>query len=357
MGPRVGIPDLVKSTLSKLAKVRMLPHAAILVVSVVVALVVAHSVVGTGSSVPDVTGSSVPRADTLSAEPVSAPLAVSSFAIAKLPSRAASPKPSQTHKATASPSPSTGSSAPRAGGSGPLAGGEHAGSLILDANGSQLTSWNQTSDFCTSNSWEVPDGAVSTNSNGDATLSTTGTNGSCVGIFSPDGYSSAVIETEINLPALPGNSSMIANWTSVWLTDRQAGTWPQVGELDSIEAEPDVGRSACSYHWGSADNLQTVSTEAGGSQHIPAQSSNITPGWHVVDIVWTSGFFAVYYDGNLYASYSSSVVTGDALQLGISSTVAPDNSQVESLLGGPPINSDSSPATIAVSYVKVWSYK
>jgi hypothetical protein len=43
---------------------------------------------------------------------------------------------------------------------------------------------------------------------------------------------------------------MIADWTSFWLTDLQAGTWPQVGELDSVEAEPDVGRSAVSYHWG-----------------------------------------------------------------------------------------------------------
>jgi hypothetical protein len=77
----------------------------------------------------------------------------------------------------------------------------------------------------------------------------------------------------------------------------------------------------------------------------------------VVDIVWTSGFFAVYYDGNLYASYQGSVVTGAALQVEISSSVAPDNSAVENLLGGPPINSDSSPATIAVKYVKVLSYK
>jgi hypothetical protein len=238
-----------------------------------------------------------------------------------------------------------------------MGGSEYAGSLILDKSGDQLTSWNQTQEFCTSSSWEVPDGTVSTNSDGDATLSTTGAAGSCVAIFSPDGYSSGVIEAEIDFPALPGNSNMIANWTSVWLTSQQAGTWPQVGELDSVEAEPDVGRSACSYHWGSADNLQTVSTESGGQAHLPAQSNNIGPGWHTVDIVWTSGFFAVYYDGNLYASYSSSVVTGAALQVAISTSVAPDNSQVENLLGGPPINSDSSPATIAVKYVKVWSYK
>lgn len=352
MGPRVGSPNLVRSTLAKFAKVQMLPYAALLVVGAVVALVAAHSVVVTGST--GSTGSSAPRADTLSAEPSLAPLAANSFAVAKLPSRAASPKPSPTHKGTASPT--TGSAA-RPGGNVPMGGSQYAGSLVLNDNGSQLTSWNQTSEFCTSSSWEVPDGTVSTNSDGDATLSTTGTDGSCVGIFSPDGYASGVFEADINFPALPGNSNMIANWTTVWLTDQQAGTWPQVGELDAVEAEPDVGRSATSYHWGSADNLQTVSTDSGGEEQLPAESSNIGPGWHVVDIVWTSGFFAVYFDGNLYASYSSSVVTGAALQLAISSSVAPDNSQVENLLGGPPINSDSSPATIAVKYVKVWSYK
>jgi hypothetical protein len=200
----------------------------------------------------------------------------------------------------------------------------------------------------------VPDGTVSTNSGGDATLKTTGTAGSCVAIASPAGYASGVIEADINFPALPGNSNMIANWTSVWLTSFQAGTWPQVGELDSVEAQPDTGANAVSYHWGTKQSELTVSTDGGG---LPVESSNITPGWHVVDIVWTSGFFAVYYDGDLYTSYHGSGVTGDALNVTISSSVAPDNSEIENLLGGPPINSDSSPATIAVNYVKVWSYK
>src|SRR5690348_12887481 len=38
----------------------------------------------------------------------------------------------------------------------PLGGVDHAGSLLLNATGSQLTSWNQTSEFCTEQSWEVP---------------------------------------------------------------------------------------------------------------------------------------------------------------------------------------------------------
>jgi hypothetical protein len=42
------------------------------------------------------------------------------------------------------------------------------------ASNSVLASWNQTSKYCTEDSWEVQDGAVSTDSSGDAALSTTG---------------------------------------------------------------------------------------------------------------------------------------------------------------------------------------
>jgi hypothetical protein len=348
MGPRAGTPDLVRSALSKFAKVQMLPYAALLVVGAVVALVVAHSVVATGSPVP--------RADTLSVQPSPAdPRAANAFAVARLPSIAASPKSSHKPKATASPK--TGASAALAGSSVPLAGGSYAGSLIVNKTGSQLTSWDETSELCTSKSWEVPDGTVSTNSSGEATLRTTGADGSCVAIVSPDGYASAVIEADIDFPAVPGKPNMIANWTSLWLTSLEGGTWPQVGELDSAEAEPDTGSNAVSYHWGTEDNPLSVSTDSYGDEMLPIESANLTPGWHVVDIVWTSGYFAVYYDGGLYTSYRSSAVTGDALQIAISTAVTPDNSSIEQALGGPPINSDSSPATIAVKYVKVWSYK
>src|ERR1700740_411624 len=71
----------------------------------------------------------------------------------------------------------------------PVAAASYAGSLELNASGSQLASWNQTSKYCTEDSWEVPDGAVSTGSSGDATLSTTGKPGSCAAIISPQAYS------------------------------------------------------------------------------------------------------------------------------------------------------------------------
>ena len=41
---------------------------------------------------------------------------------------------------------------------------------------------------------------------------------------------------------------------------------------------------------------------------LPVDGPNLTPGWHVVDVVYTKGFFAVYYDGKEYTSLSSSII-------------------------------------------------
>jgi hypothetical protein len=77
----------------------------------------------------------------------------------------------------------------------------------------------------------------------------------------------------------------------------------------------------------------------------------------VVDIVYTKGFFAVYYDGKKFTSLSSSVVTGAPLNILVTTSVTPDTMQIEQQLGNAPQNSDSSPAAMAVKYVKVWSFK
>jgi hypothetical protein len=54
---------------------------------------------------------------------------------------------------------------------------------------------------------------------------------------------------------------------------------------------------------------------------------------------------------------TSDSITGAALNLLITTSVTPDNGEVEQTIGSAPVNSDSSPAGLAVKYVKVWSYK
>ena len=239
----------------------------------------------------------------------------------------------------------------------PLAGADHAGSLELNASGSQLASWNQTSTFCQDNSWPLADGTVSTDSAGDATLSTTGKPGSCVGLVSPGAYSSGVFEADIDLPALPGKPGTIANWTALWLTNQNA--WPVDGEIDAVESEPVTGVNAVGYHWGTSQSPQAVSTDGFAPDgNLPKDGPNLTPGWHTVDVVYTKGFFAVYYDGKEYTSASNSVITGAALNILLSSGVTPDTGAIsKSIGGGKPKNSDSSPATLAVKDLRVWSYK
>ncbi|MGH3278717.1 MAG: glycoside hydrolase family 16 protein [Trebonia sp.] len=240
----------------------------------------------------------------------------------------------------------------------PKAGGAHAGTLKLNVTGQQLASWNATSTFCPGNSWQVPDGTVGYDPGGDVTLLTTGKPGSCVALVSKETVSSGVVEADIDFPAVPGKPGTIANWTSVWLTNQD--DWPVDGELDAVEAEPATGKNAVAYHWGaSSQSVQEVSTDGFAQDgNLPVKGPNLTPGWHVVDVVYTKGSFAVYYDGKLFSSGTDSAITGAPVNLIISSSVTPDTAAVEQTIGGTaPVNSDSSPATIAVKYVKVWSYK
>lgn len=238
----------------------------------------------------------------------------------------------------------------------PMAGADHAGSLVLNDSGSQLVSWNKTSSYCSSDSISQPTGTVSTDSSGDATLTTTGKPSSCVAMISPDAYSASVIEADIDFPALPGKSGTIANWTSFWLTNQ--ATWPVDGELDAVEAAPLTGKNTVSWHSGPDESSVFVaSTDTFHQTRLPIKGPNLTPGWHVVDIVYTKGSFAVYYDGQEYTSYSSSKVTGSPLNILLTSTVTPKTEAAWNLIGGPEVNSATSPTTIAVKYLRVWSYK
>jgi hypothetical protein len=237
----------------------------------------------------------------------------------------------------------------------PLAARSYAGALILNQSGSQLASWNQTSSYCPTDSGWSADGTVGTNSAGDVTLKTSGKSGSCAALISPNTYSAGIIEADINFPALPGTPGTIANWTAFWLT--YGPTWPTRGELDAVEVEPVTGRNAVSWHSGTVASEFSASTDDLYATKLPAMSANLTPGWHVVDIVYTKGFFAISYDGREFTEFSSSNVTGAPLNIQITTSVTPNIASVVQKIGGTPKNSDTSPATVAVKYVRVWALK
>lgn len=236
----------------------------------------------------------------------------------------------------------------------PLAGGNHAKSLILNDTGAKLNSWNQTAALCPANPGYIADGRVSTDSKGDIKLTTSGQHGSCVALHSPGGYSSGVIEARLNFPALPGKPGTIANWTGFWLSGQ---TWPNDGELDAVEVEPIDATNAVTWHSGTQSAPFVASTSGYFANKLPVHSANLTPGWHTVDIVYAKGYFAVYYDGKLFTSYTNSQVTGRPLNIYVTMTNTPDNSWVESRIGAAPINSASSPVTFGLRYLRIWSYK
>ena len=247
----------------------------------------------------------------------------------------------------------TGGSSTTAGAT-PLGGASYAGAVVFSETGSQLTSWNDTSSFCTGQSWEVPNGTVTTDSSGDAILKVAGTSGSCVSIHSPSIYSSDVIEADIDFPALPSKTSTIADWTSFWM---DGISWPEDGELDAVEAEPINGIDAAAWHSGTSTAEFTASTDGFYSTKLPKDTSPLTPGWHVVDIVYTKGFMAVYYDGKEFTSYKSTNVTGDPMSVILSTSMAPNTSAVQSAIGGAPVNSSTSATSLTIKYLKIWAYK
>jgi hypothetical protein len=230
-----------------------------------------------------------------------------------------------------------------------------AGAVVLNASGAELASWNQTSSYCRQTSWTVPDGAVTTDPAGDAQLDTTGKPGSCVAIASPHAYTSGVVEADIYFPALPGKPGTIANWTAFWLANQ--AKWTADGEIHAVESEPLTGVNAVSYRWGARSKPRHMSTDGlAADGKIPVTAPNLTPGFHVVDVVFAKGFFAVYYDGHEYASARSSVITGAPLNILLTSAVTPNTSAVRKGIGGKPKNSDSSPATVEIKYLNVWAY-
>ncbi len=225
----------------------------------------------------------------------------------------------------------------------------------MSESGAQLKSWNQTSSYCPGQTSLTGDGTVGTDSSGDVTLTTTGKAGSCVALISPGAYKSDVIEAELYFPALPSKPGTIANWTAFWLTD--PANWPTDGELDGVEVEPVNATNDVTWHSGTTSAEVSVSTYEFSPVKLPVYGADLTPGWHTVDIVYTKGFFAVYYDGHEYTSYTSSNVTGDPLNLYFTMVNTPATSAIESQIGSAPINSDSKPATYTVRYLKVWSLK
>jgi hypothetical protein len=212
------------------------------------------------------------------------------------------------------------------------------------------------SNWKTASATQVPGGckanpkAVSLNSSGYAELTTTGAANNCTWIASPKamptkaGY---VYEADVYY-------SNFKDWPGFWMV---GNAWPAQGELDA--AEPNFGVNYVTWHQAtcSASRADTeISTNPWAyacKTTIKATGKNIGPGWHVIDIAWTSAGVQIYYDGALYVSIHENVTTGqadDPMRVVFSQGSCQNGAANECVAGG-----KGTPGNVQVKYVRVFS--
>jgi hypothetical protein len=149
---------------------------------------------------------------------------------------------------------------------------------------------------------------ISTNSSGDAVLTTSGAIGDCVDLESPHTYPTAdgyVYETYADF-------SNWTQWDSFWM---YGSNWPTAGEIDATEGGD--GINAISYHYEGAHGPAAMSScndkNSCNSNATPLttepKNPAISPGWHTIDISFGKcgsgcGVVDVWYDGKLYGTVS-----------------------------------------------------
>jgi hypothetical protein len=148
--------------------------------------------------------------------------------------------------------------------------------------------------------------AVSLSSSGYAELDTTGAAGNCTSIQSPQ-----------TMPTKPGYVyeadvyfSNFEDWTTFWM---YGSDWPGQGEIDAVEAN--FGVNYVTWHYppcspsASDSEVSTNPWTYTCKATVKPVSADILPGWHIVDLAFTSSGLQVYYDGALYVTINENVTT------------------------------------------------
>jgi hypothetical protein len=192
--------------------------------------------------------------------------------------------------------------------------------------------------------------AVSLTTSGYAELKTTGAANDCEWIASPTamptkaGY---VYEADVYY-------SNFKDWPGFWMV---GNSWPAQGELDA--AEPNFGVSYVTWHQ-SACNASRSDSEVSTNPWayackttITPVGKNIGPGWHIIDIAWSSNGLQIYYDGALYVSIHENVTTGktaDPMRVVFSDGSCLNGAANECVAGG-----EGTPGNVQVKYLRVFS--
>jgi beta-glucanase (GH16 family) len=192
--------------------------------------------------------------------------------------------------------------------------------------------------------------AVSLTASGYAELKTTGAANDCEWIASPNamptkaGY---IYEADVYF-------SNFKDWPGFWML---GNSWPAQGELDA--AEPNFGVSYVTWHQAACNSSRSdseVSTNPWAyacKTTIKPSGKNIQPGWHIIDIAWSSNGLQIYYDGALYVSIHESVTTGktaDPMRVVFSEGSCLNGAANECVAGGA-----GTSGNVQVKYLRVFS--
>jgi hypothetical protein len=192
--------------------------------------------------------------------------------------------------------------------------------------------------------------AVSLNASGFAELTTTGAANNCSWIESPTamptkaGY---VYEADVYF-------SNYKDWPGFWMI---GNSWPNQGELDA--AEPNFGVNYVTWHQATCSSSRSdseVSTNPWAydcKTTIKPTGKNIAPGWHIIDVAWSTNGLQIYYDGQLYVSIHESVTTGktaDPMHFVFSEGSCVNGANNECVAGG-----EGTAGNVQVKYVRVFS--
>lgn len=205
------------------------------------------------------------------------------------------------------------------------------GPLELADNGAALQR-----DFASENWGAYCDSPGSIGQSGaDLALTTTGQGTSCAQVVSPSHYTYGIFEARVDLPAAANGD--IANWPAFWLDAYPLASWPAGGEWDLMEGL--AGQDSSHYIYGGTSTSQlTVRFPTSGP--IPGSG----PGWHTITGVWGPGTISEYVDGTKVFEWDSSHVVSTPMSVVLSMDTG--------ALG----YSTGQPATMLVSYVRVWGY-
>jgi hypothetical protein len=192
--------------------------------------------------------------------------------------------------------------------------------------------------------------AVSLNSSGYAELKTTGAANNCEWIASPTamptkaGY---VYEADVYY-------SNFKDWPGFWMLGK---SWPAQGELDA--AEPNFGVNYVTWHQATCSASRSDSEASTNPWAYACKTTlkpvgkNLQPGWHIVDVAWSSGGVQIYYDGALYVSIHESVTTGthnDPMRVIFSEGSCLNGAANECVPGG-----EGTAGNVQVKYLRVFS--